>query len=80
MMIHPIYQQWNDEAAKAISDVDPSAAPVVRSVRGFAIFGREAPLRAYLEDGSQWAIENGKARKLSDEEIADSLRTAQSFE
>jgi len=80
MTIIDIYQQWNDEAAQAIAEIDSSASTVIRTIRGFELFGRKAPIKAWLSDGSQWIIEEGKARKLSEEEIADNLRAAQSFE
>jgi hypothetical protein len=79
MTIPAIYQQWNDEAAQAIMEIDPSAAPVIRTISSFELWGRKAPIRVWLDDGSQWIIEDGKARKLSDEEIAESLRVAQSY-
>lgn len=78
-MLLPISTKWNDEAAKAIISIDPSAASVLRTVRGFKLFGREAPIRAYLEDGSQWLIEDGKARKLTAEAITESFHNAESF-
>lgn len=72
-------QEWIDEAAQAIKQVDPSAT-VVSATRGFELFGKKSPIRARLQDDSQWIIEGGVARKLSDEEITESLRAAQSFE
>lgn len=73
-------QEWIAEATKAITQVDPSAAPEISAIRGFELFGKKSPIKARLQDGSQWLVEEGNVRKLSDDEIAESLRAAQSFE
>lgn len=65
--------EWIAEAQEAIRAVEPSASTVVHAIRGYAIPGIPdlPPLSARLEDGSQWLVENGQARKLSEEEIAE---------
>jgi len=65
--------EWIAEALQAIRAVEPSASAVVDAIRGYAMPGIPdlPPLFARLEDGSQWLIEKGQARKLSDTEIAD---------
>lgn len=71
-------QEWIDEAAQAIRNVDPAAA-VERATRGFSVFGKPSPINATLSDGSQWIVNQGKARKLSEDEIAESLRAFNTF-
>lgn len=65
--------EWIAEAGQAIRAVEPSAAAVVHAIRGYAIPGIPdlPPLSARLEDGSQWLIEKGQARKLTDSEFAE---------
>ena len=74
--------EWLTEAAQAIRAVDPSAAPVVYAMRGYELQGRPSPLNARLEDGAQWVIAEGQARKLSESEIAenDRLRAVYNFD
>lgn len=71
-------QEWIDEATQAIRNVDP-AAEVVRATRGFAVFGKPAPINATLMDGNVWLVDQGKARKLSEDEIAENVQAFRSF-
>lgn len=65
--------EWIAEAQRAIHEVEPSAAAVVDAIRGYKMSGMPdlPPLSARLEDGSEWLIEKGQARKLSDIEVAE---------
>ena len=76
-------QGWNDEATQAIKAIDPSAASVVRATRGFEFLGRPSRIQAWLADGSRWDIEDGKARKLTGdevlEEVSENLRALEYF-
>lgn len=68
----PQRREWMDEAQKAIHAVDASSPAVVDAMRGYARKGLPPPsLYARLEDGSQWVVDEGKARKLSDSEIVE---------
>ena len=58
------------QARLAIQAIDPDTAQVTYAVRGFDISGiPTSPLYARLEDGTEWVIEEGLARKLTEDEI-----------
>ncbi|WP_410866438.1 hypothetical protein [Paraburkholderia sp. SIMBA_027] len=71
--------QWIAEAEVAIRRAKPDCAAVEKAIRRPLIMGKNGLLIAHLADRTQWAIDDGGARPVSDEMASEWAALDESF-